>query len=130
MYCEAYEALQHMMAKPTILNVVIATSNSKVDINLLGQYNKLIYSLNEKKVVYSVESCKPLVQALNYLNNKDDIITRTDLRNLNYVNGTKFKRFFDEHFEEVKEELESSYNLLLYPYEGKGNVRAYQCIKK
>ena len=62
---------------------------------------------------------------------KDDIITRTDLRNLNYVHNAKFKKFFDEHLDEIKEELEVNYSLLLYPYEG-GNksMKAYQVIKK
>ncbi len=61
---------------------------------------------------------------------KDEIVTRTDLRNLNLVYSGKFKKFFEEHFEEVKEELESCYGLLLYPYESVGNTKAYQCIKK
>ena len=62
---------------------------------------------------------------------KDDIITRTDLRNLNYVHNAKFKKFFDEHLDEIKEELEVNYSLLLYPYEG-GNksMKAYQVVKK
>lgn len=83
-----------------------------------------------KKVIEKRKKSEIELYAEHIANNKDDIITRTDLRNLNIVNGTKFKRFFDEHFEEVKEELESSYNLLLYPYESAGNTKAYQCVKK
>lgn len=70
-YYETYKTLQNIMLKPIILNVVIAIDNCACDISFLGEYNKLIYSLNEKKVVYSVEGCKPLVQVLNCLNTKE-----------------------------------------------------------
>lgn len=91
-------------------------------------YNLISPSL--KKVIEKRKKSEIEMYAEYISDHKDDIITRTDLRNLNYVNGNKFKKFWTEHEEEVKEELENVYGLLLYPYEGKGNVRAYQCVKK
>ena len=84
-----------------------------------------------KKVIEKRKKSEIELYAEHIANNKDDIITRTDLRNLNIVNGNKFKKFFEEHFDEIKEELEANYSLLLYPYEG-GNksLKAYQVVKK
>lgn len=91
-------------------------------------YNLISPSL--KNVIEKRKKSEIEMYAEYIADHKDDIITRTDLRNLNYINGNKFKKFWTEHEEEVKEELENCYGLLLYPYEGKGNVRAYQCVKK
>ena len=84
-----------------------------------------------KKVIEKRKKSEIELYAEHIANNKDDIITRTDLRNLNIVNGNKFKKFFEEHFDEIKEILDDNYGLLLYPYEG-GNksLKAYQCVKK
>ena len=84
-----------------------------------------------KKVIEKRKKSEIELYAEHIANNKEDIITRTDLRNLNIVNGNKFKKFFEEHFDEIKEELEANYSLLLYPYEG-GNksLKAYQVVKK
>ena len=84
-----------------------------------------------KKVIEKRKKSEIELYAEHIANHKDEIITRTDLRNLNIVNGNKFKKFFEEHFDEIKEELEANYSLLLYPYEG-GNksLKAYQCVKK
>jgi hypothetical protein len=91
-------------------------------------YNLISPSL--KRVIEKRKKSEIELYAEYIANHKDEIITRTDLRNLNIINGNKFKKFFEEHFDEVKEELESSYSLMLYPYEGKGNVKAYQVVKK
>lgn len=106
-------------------SVVVSAKYVQMAIDFYNAISPSLQRVIEKRKKSEIE-----LYAEHIANNKDDIITRTDLRNLNIVNGTKFKRFFDEHFEEVKEELESSYNLLLYPYEGKGNVKAYQVVKK
>ena len=84
-----------------------------------------------KKVIEKRKKSEIELYAEHIANNKDDIITRTDLRNLNIVNGNKFKKFFEEHFDEIKEILDDNYGLLLYPYEG-GNksLKAYQVVKK
>ena len=84
-----------------------------------------------KKVIEKRKKSEIELYAEYIANNKDDIITRTDLRNLNIVNGNKFKKFFEEHFDEIKEILDDNYDLLLYPYEG-GNksLKAYQVVKK
>ncbi len=93
-------------------------------------FYKLI-SPSLKRVIEKRKKSEIELYAEYVANHKDEIITRTDLRNLNYVHGSKFKKFFEEHEEEIKEELESSYNLLLYPYDG-GNksLKAYQVVKK
>jgi ADP-dependent phosphofructokinase/glucokinase len=91
-------------------------------------YNLISPSL--KRVIEKRKKSEIELYAEHIANNKENIITRTDLRNLNIVTGNKFKKFFEEHFDEVKEELENVYGLLLYPYEGKGNVKAYQMVKK
>ena len=107
-------------------NIVVSAKYVQMAIDF---YNLISPSL--KRVIEKRKKSEIELYAEHIVNHKDEIITRTDLRNLNIVNGNKFKRFFDEHFEEVKEELESNYNLLLYPYEG-GNksLKAYQCVKK
>lgn len=122
--------------KITKLAVVYSVIDNPTSIIVSAKYVQMAIDFYKaispslKKVIEKRKKSEIELYAEHIANNKDDIITRTDLRNLNIVNGTKFKRFFDEHFDEVKEELESCYNLLLYPYEGRGNVKAYQCIKK
>lgn len=71
-YYEAAEALKTMTSKPIVLNVVIAAKNKDVSIEAFGEYNKIIYSLNENRVVYSHEGCKPLIQVLDYINHKEE----------------------------------------------------------
>ena len=64
-YYEAMSFLEKMYSKKISLNMVIyATDNYE---SLIQQnYNKVIYSEKEKQVVYSDNSCKPLVSILNY----------------------------------------------------------------
>lgn len=71
-YYEAGEALKTMITKPIVLNVIIAAKNKDVRIESFGQYNKIIYSLSENRVVYSHEGCKPLIQVLDYINHKEE----------------------------------------------------------
>lgn len=107
-------------------NMVVSAKYVQMAIDF---YNLISPSL--KRVIEKRKKSEIELYAEYIANHKDEIITRTDLRNLNIINGNKFKKFFEEHFDEVKEELESSYSLLLYPYEnGKGNVRAFQVVKK
>ena len=106
-------------------NTVVSSQYVQMAIDF---YNLISPSL--KRVIEKRKKSEIELYAEHIANNKENIITRTDLRNLNIVTGNKFKKFFEEHFDEVKEELENVYGLLLYPYEGKGNVRAFQCVKK
>lgn len=55
----------------------------------------------------------------------DEPITRNDLRKLNIVNGNKFKKFIEEHFEEIKEEIKLS-GFDLYEYTGDRNCKGFQ----
>lgn len=62
-----------------------------------------------------------------YDNRENEFITTAELRKLNYINATKFSKEFNDIFEELKDELNSSYNCFLEKYDGlKGNNKAYQ----
>lgn len=92
-------------------------------------YNSISPSL--KNVIEKRKKSEIELYAEYIANHKDEVITRTALRNLNIVHGSKFKRYFEEHEDEIKEELENTYQLLLYPFEGSGkNLKAYQVVKK
>lgn len=123
--------------KITKLAVVYSVIDNPISIVVGAKYVQMAtdfykaISPSLKKVIEKRKKSEIELYAEHIANNKDDIITRTDLRNLNIVNGNKFKKFFEEHFDEIKEVLDDNYGLLLYPYEG-GNksLKAYQCVKK
>ncbi|MBM6839321.1 hypothetical protein H9X77_14045, partial [Clostridium saudiense] len=71
LYSEAYEALSKIFTKPIAINVVITTERHEIPEEYLGQYNKLIYSLNEGRVVYSGDGCKPLLKVCEYMSEKE-----------------------------------------------------------
>ena len=64
-YYEAMSFLEKVYSKKISLNIVICTEESYESL-IQQSYNKLIYSEKEKQVVYSDNSCKPLVSILNY----------------------------------------------------------------
>ena len=69
-YYEAMSFLKKTYAKKISLNIVICTGDNYE--SLIHQpYNKLIYSEKEKQVVYSDNSCKPLVSILNNSKQKE-----------------------------------------------------------
>lgn len=123
--------------KITKLAVVYSVIDNPTSIVVSAKYVQMAIDFYKaispslKKVIEKRKKSEIELYAEHIANNKDDIITRTDLRNLNIVNGNKFKKFFEEHFDEIKEEVEATYGLLLYPYEG-GNksLKAYQVVKK
>ncbi|MDO5779497.1 MAG: rhomboid family intramembrane serine protease [Clostridium sp.] len=70
-YYEAMSFLGKLYSKKIALNIVICTTENYE--SLIHQpYNKLIYSEREKQVVYSDNSCKPLVSILNYSIEKEN----------------------------------------------------------
>ena len=70
-YYEAMSFLGKLYSKKIALNIVICTTENYE--SLIHQpYNKLIYSEGEKQVVYSDNSCKPLVSILNYSIEKEN----------------------------------------------------------
>ena len=71
LYREAYESLSKIFTKPIAINVVVTTTDYEVSEEYLGQYNKLIYSLKEERVVYSGDGCKPLLQVCEYMSKKE-----------------------------------------------------------
>lgn len=62
---EAMSFVGKLYSKKISLNIVICTTESYETL-VYKPYNKLIYSEKEKQVVYSDDSCKPLVSILNY----------------------------------------------------------------
>ena len=71
-YYEAMNFLGKLYSKKISLNIVICTPGNYE--SLIHQpYNKLIYSEREKQVVYSDNSCKPLVSILNYSIEKEKL---------------------------------------------------------
>ena len=64
-YYEAMNFLGKIYSKRISLNIVICTTENYESL-IQQTYNKLIYSEKEKQVVYSDNSCKPLVSILNY----------------------------------------------------------------
>ena len=60
--------------------------------------------------------------------NADNPITRTELRKTNIVNGNKFKMFFDNHLEEIREEIRLQ-GYEMYEYNGDKNSKGYQLMK-
>ena len=64
-YNEAMSFVGKLYSKKISLNIVICTTESYETL-VYKPYNKLIYSEKEKQVVYSDNSCKPLVSILNY----------------------------------------------------------------
>lgn len=123
--------------KITKLAVVYSIIDNPTSIIVQSKYVQMaidfykLISPSLKKVIEKRKKSEIEKYAEYIADHKDDIITRTDLRNLNYVHNAKFKKFFDEHLDEITEELSVNYSLLLYPYEG-GNksMKAYQVIKK
>lgn len=97
--------------------------NNVVPIELLDQQNNLYI----KPFAQNITNSDIELYAEYIANHKDDIITRMDLRKLNIVNSNKFKDFFEKHESEIKEELENTHGLMLYPYENNKNMKAY-CV--
>ena len=121
--------------KITKLAVVYSIIDNPTSIVVQSKYVQMaidfykLISPSLKKVIEKRKKSEIEKYAEYMADNADKIITKTDLRQLNIVNGNKFKRFFDEHFEEIKEELESVYGYSVYNFEGKKNVKAFQLIK-
>ena len=122
--------------KITKLAIVYSIIDNPTSIVVQSKYVQMaidfykLISPSLKKVIEKRKKSEIEKYAEYIAEHKDDIITRTDLRNLNYVHNAKFKKFFDEHLDEIKEELMNSYNLSLYPYEcGNKSLKAYQVVK-
>ena len=61
--------------------------------------------------------------------NKNEIITRTMLREQNFVHQSKFKKYLEDNIEEINDILMSEYNLRLYDYQHPNNsIKAFQLV--
>lgn len=107
------------------LNTVVSTDYVNMAIDFYNAIAPSLHRVIEKRKETEIEK-----YARYMSENSKKIITRSKLRDLNYINGNKFKKFFDEHFEEIKEELQTRYGYGIYNYNGKGNVNAYQLVKE
>lgn len=105
--------------------IVVASKYVQMAIDFYQAISSGLKNVIEKRKKSEIE-----LYAEYIADHKNEIISRTDLRNLNLIHSSKFKKFLEEHEEEIKEELENCYGLLMFPYEGKGNTKAYQVVKK
>lgn len=67
---EAREYLSKSLDKPFILNLIILTSKDYTN-HEESNYNKLIFSLKEKKVLYCSEGAKGFIPIVDYISNID-----------------------------------------------------------
>lgn len=67
---EAREFLSKLLDKPFILNLIILTSKGYTN-HGESNYNKLIFSLKEKKVLYCSEGAKGFMPIVDYISNID-----------------------------------------------------------
>lgn len=107
------------------LQTVVNTKYVKMSIDFYNSIAPSLYRVIEKRKETEIEKYAKYMSE-----NANKTITRTELRKLNYINSNKFKKFFDEHFDEIKEELLSNYGYSVYNYNGRGNIKAYQLIKE
>lgn len=107
-------------------NIIVSSKYVQMAIDFYNLISPGLRNVIEKRKKSEIEMYAEYIS-----DHKDDIITRTDLRSLNHVHSSKFKRFWEEHEDEIKEELDNNYNLLLYPYESSNrSLKAYQVMKK
>ena len=97
-----------------------------LDIDVDKQFNNWIKSfLNVRKQSTINE------KYAHYLaNNKNEIITRTMLREQNFVHQSKFKKYLEDNIEEINDILMTEYNLRLYDYQHPNNnsIKAFQLV--
>ena len=98
----------------------------KLDIDIDKQFNTWIKSfLNVRKQSTINE------KYAHYLaNNKNEIITRTMLREQNFVHQSKFKKYLEDNIEEINDILMTEYNLRLcdYQYPNNNSIKAFQLV--
>lgn len=89
-------------------------------------YNNISRSLSD---VITKRKASEIEQIADYMiKHADNPITKSELRKTNIVNGNKFKMFFENHFEEIREEIKlQGYDI--YEYNGDKNSKGYQLIK-
>ena len=97
-----------------------------LDIDINRQFNTWIKSfLNVRKQTTINE------KDAHYLaNNKNEIITRTMLREQNFVHQSKFKKYLEDNIEEINDILMTEYNLRLCDYQHPNNnsIKAFQLV--
>lgn len=75
LYYEATEYLRSVYDRPILLNALILTENYQE--SSYDDFNKLVFSIKERKVVYSSESCKLLIPILEEIYRKEYVKKQT-----------------------------------------------------
>jgi len=106
--------------------LAIVVSSKYVDM-AISFYKDIAPSL--KTIIEKRKPSEIELYAQYMIDHADEIITRTELRNTNIVSNNKFKRFFDEHIEEIKEVV-STYGYRVFDYSGDTpNSKGYQLMR-
>ena len=105
------------------LNTIVSTKYVQMAEDFYNNISRSLADVIEKRKATEIE------QIADYMvKNADNPITRTELRKTNIVNGNKFKMFFDNHLEEIREEIRLQ-GYEMYEYNGDKNSKGYQLIK-
>ncbi|VYU42831.1 rhomboid family intramembrane serine protease [Clostridium tertium] len=72
-YKEVRDYLQYTLDKPFIINLIVLNEGEYLGdyYNSSGYYNKLVFSLSERKVIYCSEGSKAFLQVIDYMNKVD-----------------------------------------------------------
>ena len=81
-YNEAKEYLESILNKPFIINIVVLASGDYINYGE-SYYNKLVFSLKERKVIYCSEGSKAFMPVIDY-------IVKTDNRKAKGIKEYKF----------------------------------------
>ena len=98
----------------------------KLDVDIDKQFNSWIKSFLNVKRQSTINE-----KYAHYLaNNKNEIITRTMLREQNFVHQSKFKKYLEDNIEEINDILMTEYNLRLCDYQHPNNnsIKAFQLV--
>lgn len=69
---EAKEYLLKSLDKKFVVNLIILTSEEYINYNENNYYNKLIFSVKDKKVLYSSEGSKAFIPIMDYMINENN----------------------------------------------------------
>ncbi|WP_051993168.1 hypothetical protein [Clostridium sartagoforme] len=69
---EAKEYLLKSLNKRFVVNLIILASEEYINYNKNNYYNKLIFSVKDKKILYSSEGSKAFIPIINYMINENN----------------------------------------------------------
>ncbi len=74
-YSEAKEYLSSTLDKPFIINLIVLASDEYIN-SENSYYNKLVFSLKERKLIYCSEGSKSFIPIIDYINKSDEKKTK------------------------------------------------------